>query len=122
MLPEIPGARERWGRDFLHCPYCHGWEVRDEPIGVLGTVAGAVEYAHLLRQWSDDVIYFAHTIPPHRTNEQTLASHGIQVVDGTVNRLVVEDDRLSGVLVDDGREIPRAAVFMRPTLVPRGTR
>ena len=38
-LPEIPGVRERWGRDLLHCPYCHGWEVRDQPIGVLGTAA-----------------------------------------------------------------------------------
>lgn len=121
VLPAIPGARERWGRDFLHCPYCHGWEVRDEPIGVLGTVAGAVEYAHLLRQWSDDVIYFAHSEGAKPDERATLASHDIQVVDGTVTRLVVEDDRLRGVLVDDGREIPRAAVFMRPTLVPRGT-
>ncbi len=121
VLPEIPGARERWGRDFLHCPYCHGWEVRGEPIGVLGTVAGAVEYAHLLRQWSDDVIYFAHSEGATPDERATLASHDIQVVDGTVTRLVVEDDRLRGVLVDDGREIPRAAVLMRPTLVPRGT-
>ena len=56
-LPDIAGARERWGRDFLHCPYCHGWEVRDQPIGVLGSV----EHAHLLRQWTDDVILFTHT-------------------------------------------------------------
>ncbi len=38
-LPELPGARERWGRDLLHCPYCHGWEVRDRPIGVLGAAS-----------------------------------------------------------------------------------
>jgi hypothetical protein len=34
--PDIEGARERWGRDFLHCPYCHGWEVRDEQLGAPG--------------------------------------------------------------------------------------
>ncbi len=39
-LPDIPGVRERWGRDLLHCPYCHGWEVRDQPLGVLGTLPG----------------------------------------------------------------------------------
>ncbi len=39
-LPDVAGARERWGRDLLHCPYCHGWEVRDQPIGVLGTGPG----------------------------------------------------------------------------------
>ena len=60
-LPDVLGARDRWGRDLLHCPYCHGWEVRDQPIGVLGTGPGSVEHAHLLRQWSDDVMLFTHT-------------------------------------------------------------
>ncbi len=60
-LPDIPGARERWGRDLLHCPYCHGWEVRDQPLGVLGTQPGAAQHALLVRQWSADVIFFAHT-------------------------------------------------------------
>lgn len=36
-LPDVPGLVERWGRDVLHCVYCHGWEVRDRPIGVLGS-------------------------------------------------------------------------------------
>ncbi len=60
-LPDIPGVRERWGRDLLHCPYCHGWEVRDQALGVLGTLPGSVDHAHLVRQWSDDVVFFAHT-------------------------------------------------------------
>ena len=117
-LPEIPGARERWGRDFLHCPYCHGWEVRDQPLGVLGTVAGAVEHAHLLRQWSDDVVYFSHTHPATDDERAALRARGIDVVDGLVGELLVVDDRLTGVRLDDGREIARAAVFMRPTLRP----
>ena len=60
-LPDIPGVRERWGRDLLHCPYCHGWEVRDQPLGVLGTHPGSVQHAQLVRQWSDDVVFFVHT-------------------------------------------------------------
>jgi thioredoxin reductase len=63
-LPEIPGVRERWGRDVLHCPYCHGWEVRDQPRGVLGSNPAAILHAQLIRQWSDDVVYFAHTHEP----------------------------------------------------------
>ncbi|MFD0662507.1 hypothetical protein [Thermocatellispora tengchongensis] len=39
-LPDVPGLAERWGREVLHCPYCHGWEVRDQPIGVLGGPRG----------------------------------------------------------------------------------
>jgi hypothetical protein len=54
-LPDIPGVRERWGRDLLHCPYCHGYEVRDQPLGVLGGAPEAVQHALLIRQWSPDV-------------------------------------------------------------------
>ena len=60
-LPRIAGVHERWGRDLLHCPYCHGWEVRDEALGVLGTHPDAVIHAQLIRQWSDDVVFFSHT-------------------------------------------------------------
>jgi thioredoxin reductase len=60
-LPDVPGVRERWGRDLLHCPYCHGYEVRDQPLGVLGGSPEAVQHALLVRQWSPDVILFPHT-------------------------------------------------------------
>jgi thioredoxin reductase len=117
-LPEIPGVRERWGRDLLHCPYCHGWEVRDQPIGVLGTTPGSVQHALLVRQWSDDVIFFAHTLDLGSDELVRLEARGVQVVHGVVARLVVESDRLTGVEVIDGRVIPRAAVFVRPVNVP----
>src|SRR5919197_239884 len=52
QLPDVPGVRERWGRDVLHCPYCHGWEFRDQPVGVLATGPRAVHQALLFRQWT----------------------------------------------------------------------
>ncbi len=64
------------GHDFLRCPYCHGWEVRDQPIGVLGSGPGAVQHAHLLRQWSDDVIFFAHTCPVTASERAALDCEG----------------------------------------------
>ena len=117
-LPDIPGARERWGRDFLHCPYCHGWEVRDQAIGVIDTGPGSVEHAHLLRQWSDDIIFFAHGTPVSASEQQALTARGIEVIDGAIARLAVRNDHLHAVQLTDGRLIPRAAVFMRPTLRP----
>jgi thioredoxin reductase len=117
-LPDIPGARERWGRDFLHCPYCHGWEVRDQPIGVVGTGPGSADHAHLLRQWSDDVIFFPHTHPLTNDERVALATRDIRVVDGAVERLSIVDDRLAAVQLADGRSIPRAAVFIRPAVRP----
>jgi thioredoxin reductase len=115
-LPDIPGARERWGRDFLHCPYCHGWEVRDQPIGVLGTDQRSVDHAQLLRQWSDDIIFFAHSHQVTADERAALDARGIAVIEGLVTRFSVVDDRLHAVQLSDGRVIPRAAVFMRPTL------
>ncbi|HVU77939.1 MAG TPA: NAD(P)/FAD-dependent oxidoreductase [Gaiellaceae bacterium] len=118
-LPPVPGLRERWGKDFLHCPYCHGWEVRDQPLGVLGAGIGSVEHAHLIRQWSDDLVFFTHTYDLTGPEREQLEARGIRVVDGEVRGLVVEDDRLRGVVLGDGRTVERSALFVRPELRPR---
>jgi thioredoxin reductase len=120
QLPHIPGAKERWGRDFLHCPYCHGWEVRDQPIGVLGTHSASSDYAHLLRQWSDDIVFFAHSQTVAPAEREFLLARDIEVVEGLVTEFSVTNDRLNAVHLADGRAIPRSAVFMRPTLRARG--
>ncbi|MFG1795195.1 NAD(P)/FAD-dependent oxidoreductase [Nocardia sp. NPDC049149] len=110
-LPDIPGLRARWGRDVVHCPYCHGWEVRDQAIGVLGVGPMAVHQALLFRQWSPDVTLFAHTMPALAVADaEQLAARGIRVVDGEVASLEVVDDRLTGVRLSDGTVVPRAAV------------
>jgi thioredoxin reductase len=117
-IPDLPGIRERWGRDLLHCPYCHGWEVRDEPLGVLGTIPGSIQHALLIRQWSDNVVFFAHTYDLTDAERRQLDARGVTVVSGEVARLVVEDDRLTGVELTDGRIVARAAVFVRPGIHP----
>ncbi len=117
-LPEIPGVRERWARDLLHCPYCHGWEVRDQPIGVLGTHPGSVQHAQLVRQWSDDVAFFVHTYELTTAEEAELEARGVRVVRGEIARLVVEAGRLTGVELSDGEVVARTAVFIRPNNVP----
>ena len=119
-VPAIPGARERWGRDLLHCPYCHGWEVRDRPLAVLATGPESVEYAHLLRQWSADLVLLANGLAVSGPEREGLARRGIRVVDGTVARLAVTDDRLEAVVLADGTAVRREAVFVRPSLRPRG--
>ena len=117
-LPVIPGIRERFGRDVLHCPYCHGYEVRDQPLAVLGGTADAVQHAQLVRQWSSDVVLLPHTDTLRPDQRQQLAARAIGVVDGPVKGLVVDDDRLAGVELEGGRVIHRAAVFVRPRFVP----
>jgi thioredoxin reductase len=117
-LPDLPGVRERWGRDLLHCPYCHGHEVLDQRLGVLGGTPDAVQHALVVRQWSGDVVFFTHTSTPTADEREQLVARAIGVVDGTVGRLVVDDDRLQGVELVDGRVVRRDAVFVRPAFTP----
>ena len=119
-LPPIDGLRERWGRDVLHCPYCHGYEVRDQPIGVLATSPLSVHQALLVRQWSEDVVLFLHTADDPGDEEwERLAARGIAVVDGEVAGLVITNDRLSGVRLRSGQVVSRTAVFAGPFLRAR---
>jgi thioredoxin reductase (NADPH) len=119
-LPDLPGVAERWGRDVLHCPYCHGWEVRDQAIGVLATGPTAVHQALLFRQLSKDVTFFRHTGPELPAEEAAqLAALGIRIVDGEVAGLEASDDRLTGVRLASGEVVPRAAVVVAPRFTAR---
>jgi thioredoxin reductase len=124
-VPDVPGVRERWGRDLLHCPYCHGYEVADQPVGILAggpaTTAESLAHAHIIRQWSDDVVFFANGATLTAAQREQLVARAIGVVEEPVVRLAVEDDHLSGVVIDSGRIVPRTAIFVRPRFVPNDT-
>lgn len=115
-LPDIPGVAQRWGNDVLACPYCHGYEVRDQPIGVLAGGPIAVPKALLVRQWSADVVLFPGD--SQLDGVDRLSARGVRVVPGQVSRLVVEGDRLKGVELAGGVVVPRSVVFTAPTFVP----
>jgi thioredoxin reductase len=117
-IPDLPGVQERWGKDLLHCPYCHGWEVRDQPLGVLGSHPLAVQHALLVRQWSDDIVFFTHTMTITDDDRRSLDARGIRIIEGEVARLVVEDDHLNGVQLANGQVVTRTAVFVRPGIRP----
>ncbi|NUR74504.1 MAG: NAD(P)/FAD-dependent oxidoreductase [Hamadaea sp.] len=117
-LPEVPGVAERWGRDVIHCPYCHGWEVRDQAIGVLAGEARSVHQAVMVKQWSDDVVFFAHEYALTAEDRQQLDARRIPVVEGPVARLVVADDVIRGVELRGGRVVERSAIFVAPRFVP----
>ena len=119
-LPDVPGLRGRWGRDVLHCPYCHGWEVRDRAIGVLGTGPMSVHQALLFSQLSDDVVLVTHDAPPLDDEQAALlAARGVRVVGGRATGIEVADDRLSGVRLADGAVVEREVVVVATRMVAR---
>jgi thioredoxin reductase len=118
QLPDVPGITERWARDVLHCPYCHGHEVRDQPLGVLGGTAAAVRYGQIVRQWTEDLVYLTAPGSLSSDDRSGLGARGIRIVEGSVAQLDIVDDRLVGVRMDDGSVVPLDAVFVPPTFVP----
>jgi len=121
-LPAVPGLAERYGRDVLHCPYCHGWEVRDQAFGVLATTPMSVHQALMVSQWSKDVTLFLHEIAEDTLSDddlRRLAAAGVKVVPGEVAGLVVTDDRLAGVRLANGSVHDRSVLFTAPRAIPQ---
>jgi thioredoxin reductase len=120
VLPDVPGLAERWGKDVVHCPYCHGWEVQDQAIGVLATSSMAMHQVQLFRQLSDDVTLFLHTAPePTEEQWEELAARGIAVVQGKVEQVEVTDDRITSVRLEGGKVVPRQALAIQTTVRAR---
>jgi thioredoxin reductase len=120
-LPDVPGVAELWGDQVHFCPYCHGYEVRDEQVGVVADGPMGVMKAVMLREWAPDVVLFPGDYQLTEDETAQLAARGVAVEPGKVTRLVEVDGRLTGVDLADGRVVPRSAVFVNPVFVPKDT-
>lgn len=122
VLPDIPGVREQWGHGALHCPFCHGWEVRDQRIGILGGGPNGVHRAMLWRQWSDRVVLFAGAAVMAEEERAQVAALGVEIVEGAIAELVSVGDQVQGVRVGEGadaRVVEVDAVAITTRLTPR---
>jgi thioredoxin reductase len=116
VLPPLPGFRELWGSSVLHCPYCHGYEVRDQPLAVYGQGKAVVGLALLISRWSADVVVVTNG-PGHLTDyaRQRLRRQGISVRTEPIARLVgTVRGGLRCVEFTDGSYIERSALFLHP--------
>ncbi|MFF1684982.1 MULTISPECIES: NAD(P)/FAD-dependent oxidoreductase [unclassified Streptomyces] len=103
VLPDVPGLAEHWGRAVVHCPYCHGWEVRNEPIGVLATGPASVHHALLFRQLTEDLVYFTRGTELSEDTRARFAARNIRVVDTPVlDVMKSEGGGIAGVRLADG--------------------
>lgn len=111
-LPDVPGLAARWGRDVLHCPYCHGWEVRDQRVGVLLTSDAGLHQVGLFGQLTDRLTVLANGVALDHGQREPLRATGRPLVEAPVAEVLVRDDRLSGVRLDDGTEVELDAVVV----------
>lgn len=119
ILPEIDGLSDLWGTGVFHCPYCHGYEVGDRPLGVLNNGAGGFHQAMLLREWSDDIVIFTNGPAAFEAGHlEAFAARGIAIEETPVARLIADGDELAAVELTDGRRVPRGGLLIAPGNVP----
>lgn len=114
-LPELPGVRTLWGSAIFACPFCHGWEHRDEAFGVLALSPPLLDHALLFTGWSRDVVAFTdarYEVPFDA--RAGLARAGVSIEERPLRGLIARGDRLDAVELTDGTRVARDVLWMRP--------
>ncbi|WP_018599453.1 NAD(P)/FAD-dependent oxidoreductase [Mycobacterium sp. 155] len=120
QVQELPGMAELWGRSVFHCPFCHGWEVADQPLGVLARGERAIHLALLLRNWSQDIVVL--TDGPAEFDEDELrrfAASGVRIDERAVVELESNAGELAAIRFADGHLLPRRGLLVAATLRQR---
>ncbi len=114
-FPDIEGVRERWGKSVLHCPYCHGWEVRDRRLGVLIEAPHTPEHAMLFAEWGPATLFLHGADGLDDATRAKLLSRGVAIEPGRIAALEgPSPEALSAVRFEDGRRLPLDALFIVP--------
>ena len=118
--PDIPGLNEHWGRAVFHCPFCHGWEARDQALAVLADGDRAVHMALMLRGWTGDVVVLTNG-PSGLDDDQNraLADAGVPVDERKVVEFASRNGELAAVVFADGDELKREGVLVASALRQR---
>lgn len=114
ILPGMPGFTECWGISVLHCPYCHGYEVRSQKTGMLANGDNAYELASLLSNWTSDLTLYTNGAST-LTDEQTgkLSQHKINIVEKSIDRLEHKNGYIEYIILNDGSRDSVKAVYAR---------
>ncbi|WP_319446363.1 MULTISPECIES: NAD(P)/FAD-dependent oxidoreductase [unclassified Mycobacterium] len=118
-MPRLPGLAELWGSSAFHCPFCHGWEMRDQPLAVLASGDRAVHMALMLRGWTDDVVVLTNGDPIDATQHGQLTAAGVGVDERTVAEFVSNAGELTAVAFTDGGRLARRGVLVASSLHQR---
>ena len=117
-LPDTPGLEACWGVSLLHCPYCHGYEVRDRPIGILGSGEYGFEFARLLYQWSKNITVFTNGEHLFTTEQfRALSRKGIRIMGKKIERVQHKRGQIEAIHFDDTTHTAVSALFTKPLSV-----
>jgi thioredoxin reductase len=120
--PDLPGLAPLWGGSVFHCPFCHGWEMRDAALGVLGGGPGGLHRSLLLRRWSEDVVLLSDGPAELEAGDlERLSAAGVEVDERPVARLTARDGALAAVEFADGSTRAREGLLVPVTLAQRSS-
>lgn len=116
VADELPLAsmRPRWGVSVLHCPYCHGYEVRDRRLAAIANAPAAVHQALMLPDWGPTTFFTQGVFEPSGEEIAQLAARGVAIERTPVVELLGEGTAISALRLADGREVLAEAVFTAP--------
>ncbi|HTG17913.1 MAG TPA: NAD(P)/FAD-dependent oxidoreductase [Blastocatellia bacterium] len=109
-MPEIEGFKELWGKSIFNCPYCHGWEVRDQPLALYG----GIELAELLKGWSDDLVLCTDGATLSEDESRLLSKNNIAIREERIVRVEEKNGQLENIVFANGETLARKAIFIRP--------
>lgn len=114
QMPEIPGFAECWGISMIHCPYCHGYEVRHQPTGIMANGPIAFEFARMILNWTKDITLLTNG-PSQLSEEQTtrLKNHGIKIVETPIEVVEQEQGQVKALVLQDGSRLAFDAVYAK---------
>jgi len=118
IMPDIPGFTECWGISVIHCPYCHGYEVRNEKTGIISNGDFAMEYTKLINNWTKDLTLFTNgksTLNKEQTDKIT--SKGIHIIESKIDRIEHINGNLTGLIMVDGTTVPLTALYSKVDFV-----
>ncbi len=116
-LPDIPGVKERWGKSVIHCPYCHGYELRNRELGVLATTEISFHQAAMIPDWGVTTLFTQGIFKPEGEVLEHLISRGVTIEDTPITHVVGDNEQVEYVTLADGREIPIKGLYVVPKLI-----
>lgn len=119
-LPEIPGLAAHWGRGLVHCPFCHGWEVRDQAIGVIATRPASFHQALMFRAVTEDLTMFTQGLEVDAETRERCEALGITILEAPIEEIVAgPDGGVAGVRLAGGELVPRTVLAAATVMTPR---
>ena len=116
-FPNVPNLRNYYGKSIFNCPYCDGWELRDQPLAIFGIVDYTIHMAEIVRNWSQDLVIFTNGEEVSKSQAKDLQKLKVRVETSPVKLLTGKDGILHSVELEDGTLIERSGGFVTPELV-----